>query len=60
MTELTWSRSRDRFEALVLRKSILGFRGREVDSIVSHEQALVFIAVGDTHNVLCSRGGLFG
>ena len=62
VTELTWrsSRSRDRFEALVLRKSILGFRGREVDSIVSHEQALVFIASSDTHYVLCSRGGLLG
>ena len=62
VTEFAWcsSRSRDWFEALVLRKSVLGFRGREVDSIVSHEQALVFIASSDTHYVLCSRGGLLG
>ena len=53
MTELTWrgSRPRDRFEALVLRESVLGFRGREVDSIVRDEQALVFIASSDTHYV---------
>ena len=62
MGELTWcsSRPRDRFEALVLPKSVLSFRGREVDSIVSHEQALVFIASSDTHYVLCSRGGFYG